>query len=153
MFDTYLGETMRRLLLTFAIAAAPVTSAMAAPVMFGDAGDHAPAMMDGDALNAGMTDAGSRSIPAAIPANPAGEWRQGSPLALRWAEESEQIASFDTAGFDTAAPVTTNLVTAGGSDSAAIAAVPEPATWAMMLVGFGLLGATMRRRGTGPVIA
>lgn len=29
-----------------------------------------------------------------------------------------------------------------------IAAVPEPATWAMMLLGFGAIGATMRRRGT-----
>lgn len=27
-----------------------------------------------------------------------------------------------------------------------VAAVPEPATWAMMFVGFGLLGAVMRRR-------
>ena len=25
--------------------------------------------------------------------------------------------------------------------------VPEPATWAMMLAGFGLTGATLRRRG------
>lgn len=28
----------------------------------------------------------------------------------------------------------------------AVAAVPEPATWAMMIVGFGLVGAAMRRR-------
>lgn len=28
------------------------------------------------------------------------------------------------------------------------AAVPEPATWAMMIMGFGLTGAAMRRRGT-----
>lgn len=27
-----------------------------------------------------------------------------------------------------------------------VSAVPEPATWAMMLVGFGAIGATMRRR-------
>ena len=25
-------------------------------------------------------------------------------------------------------------------------AIPEPATWAMLLTGFGLVGATMRRR-------
>lgn len=31
----------------------------------------------------------------------------------------------------------------------AIAAVPEPATWAMMLVGFGILGGALRRRKTG----
>ncbi|OHT20169.1 FxDxF family PEP-CTERM protein [Edaphosphingomonas haloaromaticamans] len=30
-----------------------------------------------------------------------------------------------------------------------IAAVPEPATWAMMLVGFGVVGASMRRRNSG----
>ena len=28
----------------------------------------------------------------------------------------------------------------------AVAAVPEPASWAMMLVGFGVVGGTMRRR-------
>lgn len=26
-----------------------------------------------------------------------------------------------------------------------VGAVPEPATWAMMLLGFGLIGATLRR--------
>ena len=31
---------------------------------------------------------------------------------------------------------------------APVAAVPEPATWAMMLVGFGLIGAAARRRKT-----
>ncbi|MBB4154917.1 hypothetical protein GGQ80_002833 [Sphingomonas jinjuensis] len=30
-----------------------------------------------------------------------------------------------------------------------VAAVPEPATWAMMLVGFGLVGGALRRRGIG----
>ena len=34
------------------------------------------------------------------------------------------------------------------TDTFAGAAVPEPATWAMMLGGFGLLGAAMRRRAT-----
>ncbi|WP_445191235.1 PEPxxWA-CTERM sorting domain-containing protein [Sphingomonas sp. Tas61C01] len=39
--------------------------------------------------------------------------------------------------------------------SATIAAVPEPATWAMMLVGFGMMGAAMRyrRRSTSTVYA
>ena len=37
---------------------------------------------------------------------------------------------------------------ANGSNSGAgvITAVPEPTTWAMMLVGFGMLGAAMRYR-------
>ena len=29
---------------------------------------------------------------------------------------------------------------------AAVAAVPEPATWAMMLIGFGAMGVSLRRR-------
>lgn len=33
-----------------------------------------------------------------------------------------------------------------GSFSAAVAAVPEPGAWALMLVGFGGIGALMRRR-------
>ncbi len=33
----------------------------------------------------------------------------------------------------------------------AIASVPEPVTWAMMVAGFGLLGVAMRRRGTAVV--
>lgn len=45
----------------------------------------------------------------------------------------------------------TNGVTfTGGSgiSSAITASVPEPATWAMMIAGFGLVGGTMRRRST-----
>lgn len=33
-------------------------------------------------------------------------------------------------------------------DNVSVSAVPEPATWAMMLVGFGVVGASMRRRNT-----
>ena len=32
--------------------------------------------------------------------------------------------------------------------SATVAAVPEPATWAMMIGGFGMIGASLRRRST-----
>jgi len=35
----------------------------------------------------------------------------------------------------------------GDQDVAALAAVPEPASWAMMVGGFGLAGAVVRRRG------
>ena len=34
-----------------------------------------------------------------------------------------------------------------------VAGVPEPASWALMLLGFGLVGATARRRVAGPVTA
>lgn len=37
-------------------------------------------------------------------------------------------------------------VRAFGSPAVAEAAVPEPSTWALMLVGFGAIGATMRRK-------
>ena len=36
--------------------------------------------------------------------------------------------------------------------SAAVGAVPEPATWAMMILGFGLIGGTIRMRNKGGVL-
>lgn len=48
----------------------------------------------------------------------------------------------DNVTFNTRSGTTTyNFETAG------IGAVPEPSTWAMMLLGFGLVGGAMRRRG------
>ena len=41
-----------------------------------------------------------------------------------------------------------NIAVAG-----ATAAVPEPATWAMMIAGFGMIGGTLRRRATGRAAA
>lgn len=44
-----------------------------------------------------------------------------------------------------------NLHTAnfpGGEIRGNLAAVPEPASWAMLVIGFGLVGSTMRRRST-----
>lgn len=34
----------------------------------------------------------------------------------------------------------------GAYDGASLAAVPEPATWGMMIAGFGMIGAVLRRR-------
>ncbi len=39
-----------------------------------------------------------------------------------------------------------NLVFAGVFDTPGIAAIPEPASWAMLIAGFGLTGAVLRRR-------
>jgi hypothetical protein len=61
-----------------------------------------------------------------------------------------QGAEFNVAGLG---PVT---IRGGvGAVSGMIAAVPEPATWAMMFVGFGMMGASMRyrRRSTKAVFA
>jgi hypothetical protein len=49
----------------------------------------------------------------------------------------------------TVSPFATAFVTA---TSSAVAAVPEPASWAMMIAGFGLVGGAMRRR-SGQVLA
>jgi hypothetical protein len=50
------------------------------------------------------------------------------------------IGTFNLSGGFTAGPATLTI------SRAAVAAVPEPSTWAMMLVGFGAIGASMRRR-------
>lgn len=57
------------------------------------------------------------------------------------------LAAYDAMGWN----LSTNALTYGNTSTAAIyrqfatAPVPEPATWAMMIMGFGLMGAAMRR--------
>jgi hypothetical protein len=66
-----------------------------------------------------------------------------------------------TVSFSIGAPGVLSFAALGTSDSLGgyledvrLAVVPEPATWAMMLGGFGLLGAALRRRGAArPVLA
>ena len=55
----------------------------------------------------------------------------------------------DGLGFTETFSTGTGVVTESGR----IFAVPEPATWALMLIGFGSVGATLRRRRTRPVTA
>jgi len=58
--------------------------------------------------------------------------------------------------FDGAVIKTIDFHSTGNSfefDSLASAPVPEPATWALMISGFGLAGATLRRRRTASALA
>ena len=84
--------------------------------------------------------------------------------------ESGQFVSGNGLGFDTAAGTSANLFASTGRyrvntvnpfqsgfvEATAIAApvggVPEPTVWAMMMLGFGLVGAALRRRPR-PVLA
>ena len=55
--------------------------------------------------------------------------------------------------FTTAGPTTLTFTQNGGDnfrgsilDNVVVASIPEPATWLLMIAGFGLVGGTMRRR-------
>ncbi len=65
---------------------------------------------------------------------------------------SNDLAAFDAIGYNLDFDILQNpgftFDTAQVFGLAGTAAVPEPATWAMMLAGFGLAGAAMRRRRT-----
>lgn len=82
-------------------------------------------------------------------------------------DANEKVFNFDTTGFSksnmgwkqftynfvgdgtpTTLAFNSNNPGAWGAvlDNVSISAVPEPATWAMMLLGFGLIGGAMRRR-------
>jgi hypothetical protein len=52
------------------------------------------------------------------------------------------LAAFDAIGYNTPVDVRSNYAVSTGQ----IAAVPEPATWMMMIGGFALAGAALRRR-------
>lgn len=65
-------------------------------------------------------------------------------------------APYNLGPFSVAAGQTLRFTAIGNSDSLGgyvdnirITAVPEPATWALMITGFGLAGASMRRRRAG----
>lgn len=67
----------------------------------------------------------------------------GQTFAIRWSD-------FNTPGADDGLGVDNFALTA---TLASTPAVPEPATWAMMIGGFGLIGGAMRRRTATAVLA
>jgi hypothetical protein len=73
---------------------------------------------------------------------------QGATIGLRWSQSYISTPHligdklFDVSSNDGLAIDNVRL----GATLAPAAAVPEPATWAMMILGFGLIGGAMRRR-------
>ena len=68
----------------------------------------------------------------------------GFTAALNSSPVKEPVGWVLNRGFDMAT-VKMDLVTLSGA--------PEPASWAMMLIGFGMAGAAMRRGRGGPLLA
>ncbi len=71
----------------------------------------------------------------------------GSGLGFRTAAGTNVNLFFQGSGgryrVNTTGPFTSSFVNA---TSSAAAAVPEPATWGLMILGFGVVGASLRRR-------
>ena len=89
----------------------------------------------------GFVDVGGAAIPVAYTGF-------GNRADMQWQQET---FSFVAAGPSTTLTFATDPLTSGGFygmalDNVSVAAVPEPATWAMMILGFGLVGGAMRRR-------
>mgnify|MGYP000966313315 CR=1 FL=1 len=93
--------------------------------------------------------------------NPAGNFQFEGVYALNGTSDVLGIAQYlwaaaggsgsatygSTSHLSFALPTNVTFTSASGTFlSATTSAVPEPATWAMMLAGFGLIGASMRRR-------
>ena len=70
---------------------------------------------------------------------------QGQPLITTWTQMFVPILVTGTSTLTFQATGTSNSL-GGYVDSIGLNAVPEPATWAMMITGFGFVGAALRRR-------
>lgn len=89
----------------------------------------------------------------------AASWSNGRPLAAYNAAHSvaaitlyPNVVTFGHAGGDYR-PLFANALALTAGNSGTTGAVPEPASWALMLGGFGLVGSALRRRSTTPVVA
>lgn len=69
-------------------------------------------------------------------------WLAGATLSFVASDMSTTLRFRDTSTSGGFANIALDAVSLTG----AVAAVPEPASWAMMIGGFGLVGGTMRRR-------
>ncbi|MCU6452863.1 PEPxxWA-CTERM sorting domain-containing protein [Sphingomonas sp. A2-49] len=88
--------------------------------------------------------AGSYWLSFAPDANISGNWRGGAPSPL--AEYAQHTSSsFENRGANFFDYLKVGL-RVSGTVAAAPSAVPEPATWAMMILGMGAVGFAMRRR-------
>ncbi len=76
---------------------------------------------------------------------PFAPWELHSVFVITGAAGSSNVA-FGTNSADQKGPLLDNVVVSTG-------AVPEPATWAMMIAGFGLVGSALRRRKTAVAFA
>ncbi len=80
----------------------------------------------------------------------------GSPLirvSATFAPGTYQFFRFDGLGSPSVGLSGGRVVELDGVSGTISGAVPEPATWATMILGFGLVGGTMRRRRGAPALA
>ncbi|MBS0479821.1 MAG: PEP-CTERM sorting domain-containing protein [Proteobacteria bacterium] len=89
------------------------------------------------ALDASMAVLGSYDLSALAPISTPAATNGGAFRGIQ--STSANIRYFTLSG----SYILAHSLTVGG---AATAGVPEPATWAMMMLGFGAMGASLRRR-------